>query len=96
VVLAPEIAIKNNDMLTPEFLTFYNLMWTLMLGTSSIRLHHSWIWRSIAILLDVLVPKIYFSIDQGYYLSNPAFGFIFTGLYLLMVILLIENLRQAE
>ena len=45
-------------------------MWTLTIAISSFRLHYSWKYRSIAVLADLLLPKIYLSFKDGFYIQD--------------------------
>ena len=71
-------------------------MWTLILVNSYIRLHHSWIIRSVALLSEMLAPKIYLAAKDGFYMNNGKIAFGISLMYLLTCALLISNFRNRE
>ena len=71
-------------------------MWTIMLVSSCNRLHHSWIYRSLALLCDMIVPKIYLAIKDGFYIQDKAISMGITLMFIVMCFLLFENFRRTE
>jgi hypothetical protein len=45
-------------------------MWSLVLVSSYMRLHHSWIIRSFALVGEITAPKIYLAFKGGFYFNG--------------------------
>jgi hypothetical protein len=84
------------NIITEQSINFYNNMWTLTIAISSFRLHYSWKYRAVAVLADLIVPKIYLSIKDGFYLTDIKLTVGITCVYILMCMLLIVNFRNSE
>jgi len=71
-------------------------MWTLTIAISSFRLHYSWKYRSISVLADLLLPKIYLSFKDGFYIQDAQLNVGIALIYILLTFLLVDNFRNND
>lgn len=83
-------------MLMEQSISFYNNMWTLTIAISSFRLHYSWKYRSISVLADLLLPKIYLSFKDGFYIQDAQLNVGIALIYILLTFLLVVNFRNND